>query len=134
MKYLVQKWLEYAKADLEAAEVLVLHPKSHYSYQLAVLHCQQAIEKILKTILVDMGKEPKRVHNLIFLLEESGLDPPIEFKNYIEQLNPHYQPARYPDISHKGPVLRYDKKTADYHFAKTKEVFSWIEKKLSHKE
>ncbi len=46
MKIIVEKWLNFAKADLEAAEILVTHPKSHYSYQLAVLHCHQSIEKI----------------------------------------------------------------------------------------
>ena len=51
MKSIVKKWLEYARADLEAAEVLVSHPKSHYSHQLAVLHCHQAIEKIIKTFI-----------------------------------------------------------------------------------
>jgi len=46
------------KADLEAAEVLVRAGKTSYSYQLAVLHCHQAIEKILKTIIVDNGELP----------------------------------------------------------------------------
>ena len=128
MKNIVQKWLEYAKADLEAAEVLVGHPKSHYSYQLAVLHCHQAIEKILKTKIIDNGNEPKRVHNLIFLLQESKLDISEENRKYIEELNPHYQPSRYPDIPYKGPILKYDKKTAEYHLNKTKEIFLWIEK------
>lgn len=133
MEPLVKKWLEYAKADLEAAEVLTEHPRSHYSYQLTVLHCHQAIEKILKTKIISSGGEPKKVHNLIFLLQESKLDIPDEFKKYIEELSPHYQPARYPDIAYKGPILKYDKKTAEHHLNKTKEVFTWIEKKIGLK-
>jgi HEPN domain-containing protein len=134
MKTIVNKWLESAKADMEAAEVLVKHPKSHYSFQLAVLHCHQAIEKMLKTKIVAMGKEPKRVHNLIFLAQESGLDLPGEFKSYLEELNPHYQPARYPDIPYKGPLLKYNEKIAQYHFNNTRKLFLWIEKKLNPKE
>lgn len=130
MKDLVKRWLEYAKADLEAAEVLVNHPKSHYSYQLAVLHCHQAIEKILKTVIIAKKNEPKRVHNLIYLLEESKLDISEENRKYIEELSPHYQPSRYPDIPYKGPILKYNKKTAEYHLDKTMEIFLWIEKQL----
>lgn len=31
MERLVKKWFEYAKADLEAAEILANSTKSHYS-------------------------------------------------------------------------------------------------------
>lgn len=83
MERLVKKWFEYAKVDLEAAEILANSPKSHYSYQLSVLHCHQAIEKIIKTVIVSQKKEPKRVHNLIYLLQESNLELPIELRKYI---------------------------------------------------
>lgn len=130
MKKITKKWLEYAKADLEAAEVLVRAGKTSYSYQLAVLHCHQAIEKILKTITVDNEKLPKRTHNLIFLLEETDLEIPERFREYIEELNPHYQPSRYPDIFYKKINSRYTHKKSEYHLAKTKELFSWLEKKI----
>ncbi|OGC23551.1 hypothetical protein A3J90_01350 [candidate division WOR-1 bacterium RIFOXYC2_FULL_37_10] len=129
----VEKWLNYAKADLEAAEVLVTHPKSFYSYQLTVLHCHQAIEKILKTFIVSNGGMPKKVHNLIYLLQESGLKLSKEIEEYVATLNPHYQPARYPDITYKGPILRYNEKTAKEHFKNTKEAFECIEKNIIQK-
>jgi len=130
MKDIIKKWLDFAKADLEAAEVLLCHPKSNYSYQLCVLHCHQALEKILKAVIIKKGGEPKKVHNLIYLLEESSLKASPEQKAYIEKLSPHYQPSRYPDISYRGPAIKYDKKEAAYHFNKTKEVFLWIEKTM----
>jgi len=129
MDNIAKKWLGYAKADLEAAEVLSGNPKTNYSYQLAVLHCHQAIEKILKTVLVSSGQEPKRTHDLIKLAETSKLKLSQEFESYLKQLNIHYQPARYPDIQYDDN-LKYDKDTAEYHFEKTKELFSWIEKQL----
>lgn len=131
MKKIIKKWLEHAKADLEGAKVLLGSGKSHWSFQLCVWHCHQAIEKILKTVIVKRGKEIKRVHNLIFLLQESELEIPKKFKEYIEELNPHYQPPRYPDIPYKGPILKYNKEVAKYHFDKTKKLFLWIEKKLT---
>lgn len=133
MKNLTEKWLDFAKADLEAAEVLLKSGKTHWSYQLCVLHCHQAIEKILKTVIVKNGDEVRKVHNLIFLLSESKLEISEEFKRHIEELNPHYQPSRYPDIFYKGPILKYDKEIAQHHLSRTKEIFLWIEKKLTLK-
>lgn len=131
MKEITKKWLQFAKGDLEAAEVLLKSAKTDWSYQLCVLHCHQAIEKILKAVIINKGEEPKRVHNLIFLLEKSGLRVTEEFRKYVEELNPHYQPSRYPDIRYKGPILKYNQDIAKYHFSRTKEVFSWIQKKFT---
>lgn len=125
----VNQWLEYAKADLEAAEVLAKNPKSYYSYQLSVLHCHQAIEKILKTVMVSNNDEPKKIHNLLVLVNHSKIKLDTDMKDYIEELNPYYQPARYPDIPLKGQILKFDKKTVFYHLEKTKNLFQWIQKK-----
>lgn len=133
MEKITRKWFQFARGDLEAAGVLLKSAKTHWSYQLCVLHCHQAIEKILKTIIVNRRKEPKRVHNLIFLLEESALKIPEDFREYIEELNPHYQPSRYPDVRYKGPVLKYNREIAKYHFDKTKKVFLWLQRKLASK-
>jgi HEPN domain-containing protein len=101
MKNLTKKWLDFARADLEAAEVLLKSGKTHWSYQLCVLHCHQAIEKILKTVIVKNGDEVKKIHDLITLLKDSKLKLPEKFQEHIDQLNPHYQLPRYPDISYK---------------------------------
>ncbi len=128
---IIKKWLDYAKADLEAAEVLAQHPKSHWSYQLAVLHCHQAIEKILKTIIVARGEGPKKIHNLLAVASASKIEFPDNFLHYIEELNPHYQTSRYPDIPFKGLILKYNKEISNYHLEKTKELFLWIIKKYN---
>lgn len=130
MKKITKKWLDYARADLEAAEVLLKSGKTHWSYQLCLLHCHQAIEKILKTIIVDKNEEVKRIHDIITLLEDSEVKLPKELQEYIDELNPHYQHPRYPDIPYKGPVFQYNKKIAEYHFNKTKTLFLWLTKKL----
>ena len=133
MKKITKKWLEYAKGDLEAAKVLLKSAKSNYSFQLCVLCCHQAIEKILKAIIVENGETPIKTHNLVFLLQKTKLEIPADFKNYIEELNPHYQPARYPDVVYKGPILKYDEEVARYHSNQTQNLFSWLEKKLISK-
>jgi len=130
---IAKKWLDYAKAELEAVEILVKNPKSRFSYQLAVLHCHQAIEKILKTIAVSKKLEPKRTHDLVKLAFDSKLKIPSELQEYIKKLNIHYQPARYPDIHYKNDVIKYDKETGFYHFKQTKKLFQWLEKELKSK-
>lgn len=82
---------------------------------------------------MEKEKEVKKVHNLIFLLEESQLDMPKEFSEFIEELNPYYQPLRYPDIPYKGPLLKWNKDLAKKYFKKTKEIFLWIQEKLVSK-
>lgn len=130
MDVIVKKWLDYAKADLEAAEILMKHPKSSWSYQLAILHCHQAIEKLLKTVIVKNGDEPKKIHNLLALVKHSKIDMPENMFHYIEELNPYYQPSRYPDIPFKGSILKFDKSTTLYHLKNTKELFQWITKEF----
>ncbi|MFH1259072.1 MAG: HEPN domain-containing protein [Elusimicrobiota bacterium] len=129
MEVIVRKWLDYAKADLEAAEVLAKNPESHYSFQIAILHCHQAVEKILKTVTVAKGEEPRRVHNLIALAEYSKAEIPQDMFSYIEELNPYYQPARYPDLPTGHTVLKFDKSATLYHLKKTKKLFQWITEK-----
>lgn len=133
MKEITKKWLKFAKGDLEGAETLLKSRKTDYGYQLSVLHCHQAIEKILKATIIEKGKEIKKIHDLITLLEDSKIDLPKDFEEFIEKLNPHYQPTRYPDIPYKGPILRYNKEIAQEYFKKTQEIFSWLEKKLISK-
>ena len=99
MDKITGKWLEYAKADLEAAEVLVRAGKTSHSYQLAVLHCHQAVEKIFKTTVVNKNAAPQRIHDLVKLSQDTSVKTPLRFQNYISELNVHYQPSRYPDIS-----------------------------------
>lgn len=47
-------------------------------------HCQQALEKALKAMLVAAGAEPPRSHNLVRL--NAMLDPPVFGSDYEEHL------------------------------------------------
>lgn len=130
MKEITKKWFDFAKADMEAAEVLCKSGKTHWSDQLCVHHCHQCVEKILKAAIIEKGGQPSRIHDLISLLEESKIKLTEDLQRYIEELNPHYQLPRYPDIPFRGPVFKYDKKMAKYHIKKTKEILLWLEKSI----
>jgi len=63
---IVRLWIEKADHDLGTAQITYLHiPK--YRDTIA-FHCQQAVEKYLKSYLLFLEVPFKRTHNLTFLL------------------------------------------------------------------
>lgn len=125
MKDITKRWVEYAEKDLEAAQGLL----GAKCWQHCVLNCHQAIEKILKAVIIEQDKEPKKIHNLVTLLQNSKLQCPQQFRKYIEQLSPHYLPARYPDVRYKMRFI-YNQRVAGYYLRKSMELFNWIGSEL----
>ena len=70
----VQDWLAYAEADRQAAE----HLLESGDYMACAFHCHQAVEKLLKAIIVaETQKRPPYLHSLRLLLEQIGtIEPP----------------------------------------------------------
>ena len=58
----VGRWLGYAQADLRAAEILIAGEDA--IPRLSCWHAQQGAEKALKAVLVFLGIEVPRYHNL----------------------------------------------------------------------
>jgi len=83
--------------------------------------------------MVYKNEVPKRIHDLVKLAQDADIKMPQRFLKYISELNPHYQPARYPDISYQQTVLRYNSNKAKYHLGKTKELFQWLEERILRK-
>ncbi len=54
-----QEWLEYAKADLESAKILLSETEN---YHIVAYHSHQAIEKIFKRFLLLKGKRFPFIH------------------------------------------------------------------------
>lgn len=133
MKKLTLKWVKYAEIDLEGATIALGSKKNRYSSQLCILHCHQALEKILKSILVEKNKTVKRTHDLLSIANDTKLNLPNDYLEFIKVLNPHYGPARYPDIIYNRPIIRYSKSMARLYFQKTKEIFLWVKKYLNHR-
>lgn len=80
----VEQWLKKAAQDELSFFVLTQHAPD--LKDIAAFHAQQAVEKWLKSLFILKGIEPRKTHNLIFLLD--GL---IEYfpdldtaENYIE--------------------------------------------------
>jgi HEPN domain-containing protein len=66
MKRLTREWVRKAEADARAARRLAQgNPPLH---DVVCFHCQQAAEKYLKALLVELSLHVPRTHNLIALL------------------------------------------------------------------
>ena len=121
MKKITQKWFEFAGNDLRNAEILF----KNKSYEGAIWHCHQAVEKYLKGVLIEIDKLVSKTHDLPSLLVEVGFGAPKEILNFIQDLNAYYQPSRYPDTALLNP-LSYDRKTANNFLKLTKIIIKWL--------
>jgi HEPN domain-containing protein len=96
-KELVKEWLNKADADYETALLLYKKKKKNIYYIIA-FHCQQAIEKYLKALLICDKIDFPKTHDLIRLLDL--IKTKDSFLNGIRKelnlLNPFAVGFRYP--------------------------------------
>lgn len=97
-KKLIREWLEKADGDFEAALSLSKSKRRKKIYYIIAFHCQQAIEKYLKTLLICHKIDFPKIHDLVKLL---GLlknkDPFLTtLKGEFNLLNPFSVGFRYP--------------------------------------
>lgn len=64
---LVMNWINKADHDLGSAKIIYLHLPDYFDT--IAFHCQQAVEKYIKAILVQREIVFDRSHDLIYLLE-----------------------------------------------------------------
>lgn len=117
-------WLSKANESLEDA----IASFSSHRYGLTAWCCQQSLEKLLKgAIIKQKNQRPRKIHDLLPLLRESGLIISKELTAEIIKISKFYFLVRYPDLNRKffaTPTI------AESTLKKTKEIFLWIEKKL----
>ncbi|WP_051329136.1 HEPN domain-containing protein [Geminicoccus roseus] len=65
-----QRWLQHAERGIAAAERAIAMPPA--LPDIAAYHCQQAVEKLLKGLLVAGAIRPRKTHDLDFLADEVG--------------------------------------------------------------
>lgn len=135
MKDVTKKWVAFARGDLEAAELQLQHGGTRGSaYQIAVFHCHQAIEKILKAYIVEQDKEVKKSHDLTQLRALTGLPITERLVQFIDELQPHYLIPRYPDLPFKSSfTFTYNRPNVQKILKQTQEIFLWLEQELTQK-
>ena len=94
MKFLTKEWLNAAELDVKSATQL-LQDESLTS--VVTFHCQQAIEKSFKAVLIENDRDPQRIHDLLRLykLVLEFIDP-FEDILTLKIINEAYIDSRYP--------------------------------------
>lgn len=127
MDKIVEHWVERSKYDLDTAKAMLDTGRYLYvSYM-----CQQAIEKILKAIIAQLGKENFPIHNLNRLAEISLIDSELNSEqfNFLAELTPYNIEARYGDYKESLSEIINDKK-AQKVYEKTLEIHEWLYLKI----
>ena len=118
----VRAWLEYAEADRRSA----YNAMGADDYRDVAFHCQQAVEKALKAVIVyRTGQRPPYVHNLRQLLDQLlDLAPPPVVVEAVLVLNPHYRATRYPGVA--DDLGFYVDRNAERLLGYMEQVFQWV--------
>lgn len=92
----VREWLQKAEKDLLSSRILLEHDPP--VLETACFHCQQAVEKALKTFLVYRGVSFEKVHSLTYLLDLCEVQEPgfASLRNMAETLAPYAVMVCYP--------------------------------------
>lgn len=116
-------WINSAKLDLDTAELLIR--ESRYTHGL--FFCHLVIEKALKAhVTKATGEVPPKTHNLIYLLDLTGLEFDQHDEVFLGILMKYQLEGRYPDFN---PVIPSEEIVLEY-LNKTKMLLIWIERKL----
>jgi HEPN domain-containing protein len=124
-----EKWLKIAESDLDTADFCFGGKR----YLWTLFMCQQAIEKVLKSLYIGIYEEiPPKKHDLIELAEMVNIlqECPEDTKDLFRRLTRYYIKTRYPD--HIDDLSKNtDKHTTEALLSRTKKVFEWIKEKLN---
>jgi len=123
----ISHWLERANYDLETARAML--DAKRYLY--VAYMCQQAIEKLLKAIIAQHGKENLPIHNLNRLAELAELSGELagEQVDLMAELTAYNIEARYGDYKESLSEV-VDIQRAKTLYDQTQELFQWLCKKI----
>ncbi len=128
MDNIVNKWVEIAEYDFTTAKAMF--KTGRYLY--VAFMCQQALEKMLKAIIVlKTDKFPPKVHKLEFLANLSGINNELneQQKDLLNELSFFYLNNRYPDFKIELNKLISKEKSLSL-IEDTEELLKWIKQKI----
>lgn len=122
MTSISEKWADQARYDLDTARAMLDSGRFLY----VLFCCQQAVEKMLKALIVKRTKEfPPRLHNLMRLAEAASLEVIEGRADFLRELSAYYIQTRYPDeVDLIG--AKVTRHLAQESFEKTEEVLRWL--------
>ena len=122
MKPDVKYWVDLSKYDIETADAML----SSGRYLYVLFTCQQAIEKMLKALVVKNTKSfPPKIHDLVKLVSLAKIDIETEQKEFLAKLNYYYLETRYPrELTAISKQIKQDAALEFYN--KTKKMLKWL--------
>lgn len=119
VKKQMEYWINSAMDDLETAELLIYNNK----YLPGLFFCHLVIEKGIKSHVVKVTQNvPPKSHNLLYLIELSGLEISGEYEIFLGVLMKYQLSGRYPDYNPFVP----DKNVVEGYLGKTRELLKWL--------
>ena len=127
MDKIVAHLVERSQYDLDTAKIML--DTGRYLY--VAYMCQQAVEKILKAFIAQLGKENFPIHNLNRLAEIATIRNELtsEQFNFLAELTPYHIEARYGDYKESLSEI-INEKRAQQVYKKTREIYKWIYQKI----
>ena len=117
-----EEWFLQADYDMDTAGSMFR--ESRYFY--AVFMCHLSIEKALKGLyLARTKKEPPRVHNLMYFVDELQIELPSELDAFLTRLNGLSIPTRYPDELRRM-TREYDRTRTDAVIEQSRKALEWL--------
>jgi len=122
----VREWVTQAEFDIETAEFMFQGGRYFYS----VFMCHLSLEKALKAVYCEKLKDvPPKVHNLVYLINKTSINPPETLGKFIVRLNEANIATRYPESLEKLQKT-YTKTITSEIILNTKEALAWIKQQL----
>ncbi|MBI5740627.1 MAG: HEPN domain-containing protein [Nitrospirae bacterium] len=123
---LAEEWFAQAGYDFKTAEAMFNARRYIYT----VFMCHLSIEKALKGLLTQrLNNTPPKVHNLIYLIERTGITPPENLMEFVIQLNKVSVPTRYPEEL-KVLIKDYSRQRTNDILKSTGRLLRWLKKEL----
>ena len=115
-------WINLSKYDIDTAKAMLASRR----YLYVLFTCQQAIEKMLKALVVkNTGSFPPKIHDLVKLLTIAGIEAPDEKKEFLAKLNYYYLETRYPaELLEISKLIK--RQTALNIFNETRKMLKWL--------
>lgn len=122
----IEYWLDIADYDMKTAKSM--HDSGRYLY--TVFICQQAMEKLLKSLhLKRFSKEAPFTHNLVYLQSLLELRLSEERLKLLSELTAYYIEGRYPSYKAKLSKLVNKDKSSDV-LKRTEALYKWLKRDL----
>jgi HEPN domain-containing protein len=119
----IEYWFTLGRVDLESAR----RSLQGDSFLHCIFGCQQALEKVLKGLIVQItGEAPPRMHNLVRLASLAGLALQLDHEQLLAKLSLEYIEMRYPEELDTIVELN-NRSAAEEHLRQTEELFRWFE-------